>query len=71
MAKLPAKDLNSAATQFLTARIVYSLLYITTTSEALSYLRTGAFTWSISAPMFILWQAGKKFRDAGPGAKSL
>lgn len=62
-AKLSTEDLNFAAAEYIGARIVYTALYMTTKSEAMSYLRTGAYAWSLAAPIWILWKAGVKARD--------
>ena len=62
-AKLSTSDLNFAAAEYIGARIVYTALYMSTKSEAMSYLRTGAYVWSLAAPVWILWKAGVKMRD--------
>ena len=59
MAKLPAKDLNSAAMSFFVARTLYMGLYMTTKNEILSYARSGVYAWSIAIPIMTLWKAGQ------------
>ncbi|KAK5072213.1 hypothetical protein LTR64_004006 [Lithohypha guttulata] len=70
-AKLPPNDLNFAAAEYICARVVYTALYMTTKSEAWSYLRTGVYAWSLAAPIWILWKAGKKIRDQSVDLKEL
>ncbi|KAJ5818084.1 hypothetical protein N7474_003675 [Penicillium riverlandense] len=59
LAKLPAKDLNSLAFEYLGARLLYTAIYMGVRSEAASYLRTGVWAWSISIPIWALYKAGK------------
>ncbi|CZT22834.1 uncharacterized protein RCC_08540 [Ramularia collo-cygni] len=59
VAKLPAKDLNSAALNFFVARTVYTALYITVKNDVVAFARTGAYFWSIGIPMMTLWRAGQ------------
>ena len=53
MARLPAKDMNFLAAEY------YSAVYIGVRSEALSYLRTGLWAWSIGIPIWALIKAGE------------
>lgn len=69
--KLPDKDMNSAATQYLAARVLYTGLYMVHTNEALSYVRSGVYAWSLAIPFWVLWKAGTKLRDEGGDAKAL
>ncbi|EXJ82804.1 hypothetical protein A1O3_06619 [Capronia epimyces CBS 606.96] len=57
---LNAKDLNVCAAEYLTARVLYSVLYMTLRSERASYLRTAAYAWSIGVPLYVFWKAGWK-----------
>ncbi|KAJ5306754.1 hypothetical protein N7508_005769 [Penicillium antarcticum] len=59
LAKLPAKDMNTLAVEYLGARILYTALYMGVRSEAASYLRTGVWAWSISLPIWALYKAEK------------
>ncbi|KAJ5626238.1 hypothetical protein N7510_002547 [Penicillium lagena] len=59
LAKLPAKDLNSLALEYLGVRLLYTAVYMGVRSEAASYLRTGVWAWSISIPIWALYKAGK------------
>ncbi|KAJ5763306.1 hypothetical protein N7533_001987 [Penicillium manginii] len=59
LAKLPAKDLNYMALDYLAARALYTAVYMGVKSELGSYLRTGIWAWSISIPIWVLIRAGK------------
>jgi hypothetical protein len=48
------------AVSFFTARALYMALYMTVKSDTLAYARTGAYAWSISIPIMVLWRAGQK-----------
>lgn len=63
VAGLPAKDMNSMALSFFTARTVYMGLYMAIKSDTLAYARTGAYAWSISIPIMCLWKAGQKMAE--------
>ena len=63
--------MNSAAGQYIAARILYTELYMFTSSEKLSYLRTGAYFWSVAIPFWVLWKAGRKVMAAETDRKSL
>ena len=65
MAKVPTNELNSAAAQFLGARVLYTVLYMTARNEAYSYLRTGAFAWSVSIPVVLLFNAANRAASVG------
>lgn len=68
---LPTKDLNWAAGTYLATRVVYTALYMTTTSELFSYARSGVYTLSVAVPFWVLWKAGVKARDEGFGKMAL
>lgn len=55
--------MNFLAADYLAARVVYTGLYMTVKSETASYLRTGAYAWSLSIPLYILWKAGNKLAE--------
>ncbi|KAJ9640632.1 hypothetical protein H2204_003261 [Knufia peltigerae] len=57
---LPTRDLNICAAEYLTARVVYSVLYMTVRSEAASYLRSAVYFYSVGIPFYVLWKAGWK-----------
>ncbi|KAF3396382.1 hypothetical protein F1880_006756 [Penicillium rolfsii] len=57
LAKLPAKDLNWFAFDYLGARVLYTMAYMGVKSEAASYLRTGLWAWSISIPILVLFKS--------------
>ena len=59
MAKLPADELNVLAVEYIGARILYTAVYMSVRSEALSYLRTGVWAWSLSIPIWGLIRAGR------------
>ncbi|KAJ5177065.1 uncharacterized protein N7482_002942 [Penicillium canariense] len=61
LAKLPAKDLNWMAVDYLCARVLYTLVYMGARSEATSYLRTGIWAWSISVPIWVLLKSANAF----------
>jgi uncharacterized MAPEG superfamily protein len=62
-AKLDVKEMNFLAADYLAARVVYSALYMTVKSEAASYLRSGAYAWSLSIPLYVLWKAGNRIAE--------
>lgn len=55
--KMPAAELNHLGMQYLGARLVYTALYIYTSSEALSYLRTLVWGWSAALPILAILRA--------------
>jgi len=59
VAQIPTQDMNALAVQYLGVRALYSMVYIGGRSEALSYLRTGLWAWSIGIPIWGLVKAGK------------
>lgn len=59
-AQLSSRDMNFYAAEYLTARVMYSFVYMTARSEAASYLRTGVYTWSVGIPFYVLWKAGNR-----------
>ena len=46
---------------------MYTVLYMTARTEAMSYLRTGVYAWSLAPPIWVLWKAGKKVLEQGSG----
>ena len=62
-ANLGAREMNFCAAEYVTARVMYSALYMTAKSEAASYLRTGVYAWSIGIPMYVLWKAGNRLAE--------
>jgi uncharacterized MAPEG superfamily protein len=62
-AELGAKEMNFYAAEYLAVRVVYSVLYMTVKTEAASYLRSGAYFWSISIPFYVLWKAGGRLAE--------
>lgn len=55
--------MNSLAANYLTARVVYTGMYMTVKSEAASYLRSGAYVWSLGIPLYVLWKAGNRLAE--------
>ncbi|KAJ6000234.1 hypothetical protein N7481_000643 [Penicillium waksmanii] len=66
LAKLPAKDLNYMALDYLAVRVLYTAVYMGGKSELGSYLRTGIWAWSISIPIWVLIRAGKAVNAGDP-----
>ncbi|KAF4264269.1 hypothetical protein KXW98_001544 [Aspergillus fumigatus] len=64
LAKLPTSDLNTLSLEYIGARLLYTALYMGAKSEAISYLRTGVWAWSISIPIWGLIQAGRALNRA-------
>lgn len=64
MVQLPAQEMNFLAMEYLGVRALYSFVYIGVRSEALSYLRTGLWAWSIGIPIWALVKAGRVMNDA-------
>ncbi|KAJ5906992.1 uncharacterized protein N7473_003908 [Penicillium subrubescens] len=62
LAKLPAKDLNWFAFDYLCARVLYTMAYMGVKSEAASYLRTGLWAWSISVPILVLLKSANSIQ---------
>lgn len=58
-AKLPATLLNNSAVLFLASRVVYNVLYISTTSKPVSNLRSIVYLVGISVIFNLFIQAGK------------
>ncbi|KAJ5223495.1 hypothetical protein N7468_008037 [Penicillium chermesinum] len=56
--KMPVSDLNTLALNYLGARVLYTALYMGVRSERMAYLRTAAWAWSISVPVYIFYRAG-------------
>ncbi|EME49314.1 hypothetical protein DOTSEDRAFT_163595 [Dothistroma septosporum NZE10] len=59
VAGVGAEDLNADSLSFLTARTLYTALYIGVKNDVLAYARTGAYAWSIGIPIMALWRAGQ------------
>ncbi|EAW11084.1 uncharacterized protein ACLA_067200 [Aspergillus clavatus NRRL 1] len=59
LAKLPSNELNTLSLEYVGARLLYTALYMGTKSEAVSYLRTGVWAWSVSIPIWGLIKAGR------------
>jgi len=57
MAKMPSRELNTLAAEYLGVRVLYSVLYMTARSEAVSYLRSSVYAWSVGIPFYGLWKA--------------
>jgi len=63
LAKLPSRDLNYMAIDYLAARVLYTAVYMGVKSELGSYLRTGIWAWSISIPIWVLVRAGNALNE--------
>jgi hypothetical protein len=63
-AKLDTREMNFLAAEYLGVRIAYTALYMTVTSEAASYLRSGAYAWSLGIPLYVLWRAGNRLAES-------
>ncbi|KAL4869301.1 hypothetical protein BDV12DRAFT_196540 [Aspergillus spectabilis] len=63
VAKLPTNELNVLSLEYLGARLLYMATYMGARSEAISYVRTGIWAWSVSIPILALVKAGNAFRD--------
>jgi len=61
VAQIPTQDMNALAVQYLGVRALYSMVYIGGRSEALSYLRTGLWAWSIGIPIWGIGQGWQGF----------
>ncbi len=57
VAKVPSKELNKIAAEYIGVRILYTTLYMTVRSEAASYLRSGVYAWSVAIPIYWLIRA--------------
>ncbi|KAK4939079.1 hypothetical protein LTR10_020565 [Elasticomyces elasticus] len=57
---LDARQMNVCAAEYLAARVVYSVLYMTVKSEKASYLRSAVYFYSVGIPFYVLWKAGWK-----------
>lgn len=60
MVGLSPAYLSSLSLQYLVGRTIYTLLYVNTRSQTLSWLRTITFFVSLSFPMRMLLAAGSK-----------
>ncbi|KAI9375009.1 hypothetical protein BJX61DRAFT_218258 [Aspergillus egyptiacus] len=65
VAKLPTRELNTLSLEYLGARLLYMATYMGARSEAVSYLRTGLWAWSVSIPVIALVKAGRVFNGTG------
>ncbi|KAL2864195.1 uncharacterized protein BJX67DRAFT_361901 [Aspergillus lucknowensis] len=63
VAKLPTSELNTLSLEYLGARLLYMATYMGARSEAISYVRTGLWAWSVSIPIMALVKAGKVFNQ--------
>ncbi|KAL3465506.1 hypothetical protein BJX64DRAFT_285441 [Aspergillus heterothallicus] len=63
VAKLPTSELNVLSLEYLGARLLYMATYMGARSEAVSYVRTGLWAWSVSIPIIALVKAGKAFNE--------
>ncbi|OJJ02408.1 hypothetical protein ASPVEDRAFT_193129 [Aspergillus versicolor CBS 583.65] len=61
VAKLPTKELNILSLEYIGVRLLYMATYMGARSEAISYVRTGLWAWSISIPILALVKAGNVF----------
>ncbi|GES61806.1 membrane-associated, eicosanoid/glutathione metabolism (MAPEG) protein [Aspergillus terreus] len=64
LAKLPSKELNTIAFEYLGVRLLYTAIYMGAKSEAASYLRTGVWAWGVSIPIWGLIKAGRMMNSA-------
>lgn len=64
-AKVDTKEMNFCAAEYLAARVLYSVLYMSVRSETASYLRSAVYVWSVGIPFYVLWKAGKKIAEEG------
>lgn len=65
MAQLPARTLNTVAGAYLALRAVYNVVYIRTTSNKYSYVRTGIWACSVGLCMYQLVRAANVFASRG------
>ncbi|KAL2857136.1 hypothetical protein BJY01DRAFT_242529 [Aspergillus pseudoustus] len=63
VAKIPTSELNVLSLEYLGARLLYMAAYMGARSEAISYVRTGLWAWSVSIPIMALVKAGKTFNE--------
>ncbi|CEN61801.1 hypothetical protein ASPCAL08449 [Aspergillus calidoustus] len=63
VAKIPTSELNVLSLEYLGVRLLYMATYMGARSEAISYLRTGLWAWSVSLPIMALVKAGKAFNE--------
>ncbi|KAL3474683.1 hypothetical protein BJX99DRAFT_260110 [Aspergillus californicus] len=63
VAKLPTNELNILSLEYVGARLLYMVTYMGARSEAISYVRTGLWAWSVSIPIMALVKAGKAFNE--------
>lgn len=64
LTNLPTKELNILSLEYLGVRLLYSALYMGVRNEAMSYLRTGVWAWSVSIPIWVLVRAGKMVNES-------
>ncbi|KIX03407.1 uncharacterized protein Z518_06959 [Rhinocladiella mackenziei CBS 650.93] len=65
--KVDTKELNFCAAEYLAARALYSVLYMTVRSEKASYLRSAVYLWTVGIPFYIFWKAGCKMAQRNQG----
>ncbi|KAM5442782.1 hypothetical protein MferCBS31731_002168 [Microsporum ferrugineum] len=58
IAKLPISELNFLAAEYLGCRVLFAALYMGTSSEIMSYARTGVWFWSLGRLLQTLIKAG-------------
>ncbi|OJJ59878.1 hypothetical protein ASPSYDRAFT_903118 [Aspergillus sydowii CBS 593.65] len=63
VAKLPTKELNVLSLEYIGVRLLYMATYMGARSEAISYVRTGLWAWSVSIPILALIKAGNIFNQ--------
>ncbi|KAL4913415.1 hypothetical protein BDW62DRAFT_214212 [Aspergillus aurantiobrunneus] len=61
VAKLPTNELNVLSLEYLGVRLLYMATYMGARSEAISYMRTGLWAWSVSIPILALVKTGIAF----------
>ena len=61
MAQLPASTLNTVAGTYLALRAIYNVVYIQTTTNKYSYMRTGIWASSIALCLYQMIQAANVF----------
>lgn len=68
VAKLPSREMNKLAAEYIGVRVLYTALYMSVrSSEAASYLRTGVWAWSVAIPIYGLVRAGNAYNQGSGG----
>jgi hypothetical protein len=57
--------MNVLAAEYIGVRLLYNVLYMTVRNEAVSYLRTGVWYWSVAIPLYGLVRAGNMVVGTG------